>query len=75
MWRNYQVLYFIEWLRKHNDELNAKGKSHYNKTGFYGLDLYSLYRSMEAVICYLEGIDPKAAEKAKKSYACFDHYD
>ena len=31
MWRNYQVLNFVEWLRKHNDELEAKGKSHYDK--------------------------------------------
>ncbi|RIA81174.1 erythromycin esterase [Glomus cerebriforme] len=83
MWRNYQIAYFVEWLKKHNDELEAKGKTEqgenrwnrYDKTGFYGLDLYSLFRSMDAVINYLEGIDVEAAERAKKAYSCFDHFD
>jgi len=83
MWRNYQVSYFIEWLKKHNDELEAKEKAklgenewnRYDKTGFYGLDLYSLFRSMDSVVNYLESIDAKAAKKAKKAYACFDHFD
>ena len=42
------------------------------KAGFYGLDLYSLYRSMQEVITYLEGVDPHAAARARERYACFD---
>src|SRR5436190_3630008 len=46
MWRNADVLDFIGWLRQHNDEV-PRGKY---KTGFYGLDLYSLYASVEAIL-------------------------
>ena len=42
--------------------------------GFYGLDLYSLHASMEAVLAYLDKVDPEAAGRARARYACFDHY-
>ncbi|MDP9469903.1 MAG: erythromycin esterase family protein, partial [Chloroflexota bacterium] len=48
MWRNRVVLDFVDWLRAHNDALPAGTP----KTGFYGLDLYSLGESIEAVIGY-----------------------
>jgi erythromycin esterase-like protein len=57
------------WLREWNDAL-PEGAA---KTGFYGLDLYSLYTSIEAVIAYLEDVDPEAAQRARQRYACFDH--
>jgi erythromycin esterase-like protein len=44
MWRNTDVVDFVEWLRQHNDALAPSAP----KTGFYGLDLYSLNASMEA---------------------------
>src|SRR3954466_709163 len=49
MWRNQDVLLFLEWLRTYNSHLN-EGED--KKVGFYGLDLYSLYHSIEAVINY-----------------------
>jgi predicted phosphoribosyltransferase len=70
MWRNTDVAVFIEWLRAHNDSL-PPGVA---KTGFYGLDLYSLHASMKAVLQYLERIDPDAAKQARARYACFDHF-
>jgi erythromycin esterase-like protein/predicted phosphoribosyltransferase len=70
MWRNTEVVEFIEWLRAHNDLL-PPGMA---KTGFYGLDLYSLHASMKAVLQYLERIDPDAAKRARARYACFDHF-
>jgi len=69
MWRNADVLDFIGWLRTHNDKLRRDGK-----VGFFGLDLYSMYRSMQAVIDYLEEADPAAAARAKERYACFDRF-
>ena len=71
MWRNEVMLDFVGWLRQHND--NA-GRSQRAKAGFYGLDLYSLYRSIREVITYLESVDPLAASRARERYACFDHY-
>jgi erythromycin esterase-like protein len=70
MWRNTVVRDFVEWLRKHNDSLPQNAR----KTGFYGLDLYSLYSSMEAVLNYLDKTDPEAAQRARKRYACFDQF-
>ena len=70
MWRNADVLDFIGWLRAHNDELTAKQ----TKTGFYGLDLYSLHASIDAVLTYLQKIDPEAASRAQERYSCFDHF-
>jgi erythromycin esterase-like protein/predicted phosphoribosyltransferase len=69
MWRNTVVLDFAGWLRQHNDDLGDDRA----KAGFYGLDLYSLYRSIHEVISYLEQVDPAAAARARERYACFDH--
>ena len=69
MWRNADVLEFVETLRAHN-----AGRPPHERAGFYGLDLYSLHRSMEAVLRYLERTDPEAARRARDRYACFDQY-
>jgi len=70
MWRNADVLDFIGWLRDHN----ARLPKHARPVGFFGLDLYSLHASMDAVIEYLAKIDPDAARRARERYACFDHF-
>jgi erythromycin esterase-like protein len=70
MWRNADVLDFVGWLREHNDALTTDT----NKVGFYGLDLYSLHASIEAVLSYLNKVDPQAAERARYRYSCFDHF-
>ncbi|HEX3873034.1 MAG TPA: erythromycin esterase family protein [Solirubrobacteraceae bacterium] len=68
MWRNTVVRDFVEWLRRHND-----ARAPDQRTGFYGLDLYSLTASIEAVVTYLDRTDPAAAGRARARYACFDH--
>lgn len=68
MWRNTVVVDFIEWLKEHNR--HAQGM----KTGFYGLDVYSLQTSREEVIKFLEKYDPELARVAKKKYGCFDRF-
>ena len=70
MWRNADVLDFIGWLRAHNDSLPSGA----DKTGFYGLDLYSLHASIEAVLNYLDKVDPEGAQRARHRYACFEHF-
>ena len=72
MWRNAVVRDFVGWLRWHNGRCAADGR---RRTGFYGLDLYSLHRSMQEVIGYLDTVDPTAAARARARYACFDHSD
>jgi erythromycin esterase-like protein len=70
MWRNAEVVDFVAWLREHNDRTSGED----TRAGFYGLDLYSLYRSIDEVIGYLQNVDPAAADRARKRYACFDQY-
>jgi erythromycin esterase-like protein len=71
MWRNTAVADFAGWLREHNDRPARDERA---KAGFYGLDLYSLYRSVHEVISYLDRVDPAAAARARERYACFDHF-
>jgi len=70
MWRNTVVLDFVAWLRAYNDAQHREE----TKAGFYGLDLYSLNASIEAVLEYLDTVDPEAARRARARYACFDHF-
>lgn len=69
MWRNTVVRDFVEWLREYN-----AGRPASQQVGFYGMDLYSLYGSIAAVLEYLDRVDPEAARRARSRYACFDHY-
>ncbi len=68
MWRNADVLDFVGWLRAHNQTEPDRS------VGFYGLDLYSLHRSIQAVLEYLRIVDPEAARRAERRYGCFDHH-
>lgn len=70
MWRNTVVVDFVEWLRDYNLSLSSNAPI----VGFYGLDLYSLYSSIEAVLNYLNKIDPEAAKRARNRYSCFEQF-
>src|SRR5947207_505293 len=65
MWRNTEVHDFITWLREYNSSLPYE-----KRTGFYGLDLYSLFSSINAVTTYLDRVDPHAANIARRRYGC-----
>ena len=67
MWRNREVVRFLRWLRGHNT-----GRPPSERVGFYGLDLYSLHRSIACVIEYLDKVDSEAAQLARQRYGCFD---
>jgi erythromycin esterase len=67
MWANEEVAELVTWLKNKNTEKK-------NPFGFHGLDVYSLYESMDQVIKLLDKIDPQLALKAKSYYSCFDSY-
>jgi erythromycin esterase-like protein len=69
MWRNADVLDFLGWLRSHNDGVPAS-----RRVGFYGIDLYSMRASMQAVLQYLSTVDPDGAARARERYSCFDRF-
>ena len=83
MWANKEMIELVEWLKLYNNkqkqqlqEENVINSSISNKkiVGFYGLDLYSLLESMEAIIQYLKKIDPTAIKNAIEAYNCFEPY-
>jgi erythromycin esterase len=69
MWANREIVALVEWLRKYNEKLPED-----QKVGFYGLDVYSLWESMESVIKYLQRVDPQAIRTAIEAYRCFEPY-
>jgi erythromycin esterase-like protein len=70
LWRNADVVEFVEWLRAWNQARTEPA----DMAGFYGLDLYNLRASIEAVVSFLERADPRAAQRVRASYACFDSF-
>jgi erythromycin esterase-like protein len=69
MWRNHEVVRFVEWLGGHN-----AARAEHEHAGFYGLDLYSLHTSMDAALTYLRSVDPAAAERALARYRCLEGF-
>jgi protein-L-isoaspartate(D-aspartate) O-methyltransferase len=71
MWRNREVWEFIEWLREYNQAIEDPQQ----RIGFHGLDLYSLYTSIGAVLDYLDDVDPAAARLARLRYGCLTPWE
>lgn len=71
MWRNREVQDFVDWLRSHNQSV---AKQH-SAVSMHGLDLYSLYNSISAVLQYLEEVNPEAAQAARVRYGCFSPWE
>jgi erythromycin esterase-like protein len=69
MWANEEIAGLAEWLKTYNSRQGAR------QAGFYGLDVYSLWKSMEVVMAYLDKTDPAAAQKARAAYQCFASYN
>lgn len=69
MWANWEILALAEWLYQFNKDLPAN-----KKIGFYGLDVYSLWESMEFIMQYLRKTDPGALKVAEEAYQCFEPY-
>ena len=53
MWANEEVVDLVDWLKTHNEQQDTS-----QKVGFYGIDLYSLFESIEEVVTYLTDADP-----------------
>lgn len=68
MWRNREVLDFVEWLREYNEKQS-------DAVGFFGLDLYSMYTSIAEVLSYLDRVDPDSARRARQRYGCLSPWE
>ena len=71
MWRNREVAAFIDWLREHNAGLDEQSP----QVSFSGLDLYSMFTSRDAVLAYLDRVDPEAAKVARARYGCLTPWE
>jgi erythromycin esterase-like protein len=69
MWANEEVVNLAEWLRRHNN-----GLPEHRKVGFYGLDVYSLWDSLYAILGYLRKSDPSLLPAARRALICFQPY-
>jgi erythromycin esterase len=70
MWANWEIAALMEWLREYNAT-----RPHDKKIGFYGLDVYSLWESMQIMIEYLKKEDPASARLAIEAIRCFEPYE
>src|SRR6185437_435752 len=69
MWRNETMREFVDWLAQFN-----RARPVGERVGLFGLDLYSLYGSIESVLQYLDRVDPHAAARARARYRCFEYF-
>jgi erythromycin esterase len=67
MWANHEVVALVDWIRRHND-----GRPAGEKVGFYGLDVYSLWESLYAIMAYLQRTDSSALQAAWRAFRCFE---
>ncbi|WP_342577936.1 erythromycin esterase family protein [Psychrobacillus sp. FSL K6-2843] len=72
MWANEEITEFTSWLRTYNDK-----KVKEDKVGFYGIDVYSLWESLDEVIRYLKETDPNGVELqfAQRAFSCFEPFN
>lgn len=70
MWRNEEVRAFVDWLHAFNLD-----RAPDDRIAFHGLDLYSLYSSVQAILDYLNDVDPALAETARERYGCLMPYE
>lgn len=70
MWANEEVATFTEWLKETN-------RHREEKIGFYGIDLYSLFESIDEVLQFLSNHPEHQVdlEHAKKAFTCFEPYN
>lgn len=67
MWRNKEIQDLVDWMRDHNENQTPQ-----QRAGFYGLDLYSMQRSIQTILRYLDRVDPKMANVARQRYGCLE---
>lgn len=67
MWANHEVLGFIEWLKTWNQSAKTK-------VNFYGLDVYSLFESIDAIKNILKEYDSDLLTLVNENYDCLEKH-
>jgi len=67
MWKNHTVRNFMLWLREHNRRLVPE-----KRCGVFGLDLFSLTCSMQAIMEHMRKVEPAHVNSVSNMFECFD---
>ncbi len=70
MWANHEIVNLIDWLKIYNQQ-----SQRIKKIGFYGLDVYSLWESMDEIIHYLEKTGSTGLNQARRAFSCFEPFN
>lgn len=72
MWANREIMELADWLRQYNSD-----KAPDERVGFYGIDVYSLWESMDEILKYLSSKEhtDQDLEAAQEAFKCFEPYD
>jgi erythromycin esterase len=70
MWANWEIVALAEWMRRLNEDLPGP-----DKIGFYGLDVYSLWESLDALIRHVTEFHPDVLEHAYRAMNCFEPFN
>lgn len=74
LWRNKEIVNFIEWLRNYNATHRKPGKGNAAPVSIYGIDLYGMKSSINALLDYLDKIDSVAARRARRRFKCLENF-
>ncbi|KAI0815276.1 hypothetical protein BC629DRAFT_1645253 [Irpex lacteus] len=74
MWKNEIMPPFLDHLKNYNETVMKLTGDPSRKVSLFGLDLYSLHRSADEVLRYLDRVDPQGAKSARKRYNCFERF-
>jgi erythromycin esterase-like protein len=69
MWANTEIVRLADELRHYNSQVPED-----KRAGFYGLDVYSLFESIDSILKKLEKINPFFARRARTLYGCFEKH-
>jgi erythromycin esterase-like protein len=69
MWRNMEFAHFLKTMRRWNE-----ARPVHDRLELRGLDVYSLHRSRDEVLTYLDRVDPQEAAAARRRYSYLTPY-
>ena len=69
MWANTEIIKLANWMRNHNLTQSTD-----KRAGFFGLDVYSLFESIDSILKQIDQISPVLAREAKFRYSCFEPF-
>lgn len=74
LWRNNEIINFIEWLRIYNTTYRKPEKDNDAPVNTYGIDIYGMKATLNALLNYLNQVDSVAAKRARRRFKCLENF-